>query len=81
MLAGFRRRLEREDEDRLHLAWETAALTGAAMAGKLKPFKHYRQRRNGGRQSPREMLAALRGFQAKGAKMKITRIPLAPSTT
>lgn len=79
-MAGAAARTTREVEDRLTSAWTTAALSGAASAGKLKPLKHYlgqlRRSANGGRQTPQEILAALRAFQAGGANMTIRKIEL-----
>lgn len=70
-MKAVRKRLEREDDDRLVMAWQTAALCGAAQAGKLKPLKHY-LRKPGPKQKQSDMLAILKEFQARGAGMKIT---------
>ncbi len=72
-MQGVRKRLESEARLRVRTAWETAVFVGAAWAGKLKPLSHYIAT-PARRQTGSEMLAILREFQAKGAKMKIKRI-------
>jgi hypothetical protein len=73
-MQGVRKRMEREAEARLTQSWEAAAMTGAAMSGKLKPLRHYLGNRSRKRQTPREMLDVLRMFQAAGANMTIRQI-------
>jgi hypothetical protein len=70
---GVRKRLEREAEERVALAWQTGVFAATAQAGKLKPLKHY-LRKQGQKQSAQEMLAIMRMFQASGAKMRITEL-------
>jgi hypothetical protein len=72
-MKGVRKRLEREADDRVALAWQTGVFAATAQAGKLKPLKHY-LRRPGQKQSASEMLAIMRTFQAGGAAMRITEI-------
>lgn len=71
-MKGVRQRLKTEAEARTEQAWHTGAFGAAAQAGKLKPLRKYL--RKSGQQTPAEMLAVLRSFQAKGAKMTIERI-------
>jgi hypothetical protein len=70
-MAGVRKRLEREADDQIALAWQTGVFAATAQAGKLKPLKHY-LRKPGRKQSGEEMVAIMRQFQARGAAMKIT---------
>lgn len=72
-MKGVRRRMERESDAQVALAWQTGAFAAAAQAGKLKPLRHY-IRKPGPVQKPSEMLSILREFQARGAGMKITKI-------
>lgn len=74
-MEGVRKRLEREAEADVRLAWQVAAMSAAAQAGKLKPLRHYLAKQPG-QQTPAQMLAALREFQARGARMKIERVRL-----
>lgn len=70
-MQGVRKRLVAENEAETRVAWTTAAFSGAAQAGKLKPLRNYLRKAR--RQTPQEMLAVLKSFQAGGAKMKIER--------
>lgn len=72
VMEGVRKRLQRERDDRIALAWETAAFTRTE---RLKPLKQYLGNGPAKRQAPSEMLAALRAFQAAGANMTIRRVP------
>ncbi len=72
-MKGVRKRLERENDDRLALAWQTAAFGGAAQAGKLKPLKHYM--RKSGPQSPKEMVEMLKTMGAR-SNMTVRRVKL-----
>ena len=74
-MAGVRKRVEREGEGRIIGAWLTAAYSGAAQAGKLKPLKHY-LKKPARRQTPQEMLAVFRSFHAAGAAMTIRQVSL-----
>lgn len=76
VIAGVRRRSERDAEFDLWRAYTVASLSAVAQAGKLKPFSHYRRKLTGGSvaQTPQEMLQALKAFQSNGAPMKISRI-------
>lgn len=76
-MQGVRKRLEREAELYISTAWHIGVFAAAAQAGKIKPLRHY-LRKPGVAQKPNEMIAALREFQARGAKMKITRIRRSP---
>lgn len=52
-MRGTRRRLKAEAEDRIALAWQTGAFSGAAQSkGGLKPLNHYLKR------PPRKMSSA-----------------------
>lgn len=64
------RKLDRE----LLVAHQGAAWTGAAYAGKLKPFKYYRKDRPQHKQSPDDMLAALNTLHEMGAPMTIRQV-------
>ena len=67
--------MERETESDLWRAYTVASLTATASAGKLKGYQHYlRKIKPPVAQTPKEMLEALRSFQAGGAAMKFTRI-------
>jgi hypothetical protein len=70
-MTGVRKRLERELDNQVALAWQSGMFSAAAQNGKLKPLKHY-LRKSGAKQTPEEMLAVLRMFQDRGATMKIT---------
>jgi hypothetical protein len=72
-MKGVRKRMERESDAQITLAWQTGAFAASAQAGKLKPLRSY-IRKPGPVQKPSEMLAHLREFQARGAGMKITKI-------
>lgn len=72
-MAGARKRLEREAENQIALAWQTGVFAATAQAGKIKPLAHY-LRKPGQRQSPEEMMAVMRSFQEGGAAMRITEI-------
>lgn len=71
VMNGVRKRLEREADNRVALAWQTGVFAATAQAGKLKPLKHY-LRKSGQKQSADEMIAIMRDFKARGANMKIT---------
>lgn len=73
-MEGVRKRLLRDGEADLRLAWHTGGFSASASVGKLKPLRTYLAGNKA--QTPAEMLAVLRSFQAKGAKMTITRIRL-----
>ena len=70
-MQGVRKRLERQADDQIALAWQTGVFAATAQAGKLKPLRHY-LRKPAQKQSSSEMLSILREFQARGAGMKIT---------
>lgn len=72
-MKGVRRRMERESDAQVALAWQTGAFAAAAQAGKLKPLWHY-IRKPMPVQKPSEMLSILREFQARGAGMTIKKI-------
>jgi hypothetical protein len=75
VVAGVRRRLQREREDRLVLAHETAALGGAAHAGKLQDVDHYLEKiRPRTRKTPEQLLRVLQDAAARGAPMTIRRV-------
>jgi len=62
-MAAARKRLEREDEDRLELAWHTAHFTRVE---KLRPLKSYLKKRGKPAKVPVEqVLDRLRGMAAK----------------
>lgn len=72
-MQGVRARLELLAEEGTRQSWEAAAFSSLAAVGKLKALRYYlRQRRPG--QTPKEMLAVMREFQARGARMTIRRI-------
>lgn len=70
---GAARAAERKHERDLLVAHHGAAWTGAAYAGKLKPFSHYRQDQQQA-QSPDDMLSTLIALQDMGAPMTIEQI-------
>lgn len=72
VMQGVRKRLKAELDGRTRQAWEGAGFAALASVGKLKDLKHYLGSSRS--QTPQEMLAVLRSFKAKGAKMTITRI-------
>lgn len=63
-MQGAVRRIEREAEMSNRQAWNTASMTGAAMAGKLKPYESvFRPRIKAGvAQSPAVLEANLRAL-------------------
>jgi len=66
---------KRQSERDVSLAWHTAAFTAAAKAGKLKKLDHYlKQPRRRPAQTPSDMLAVMREFQARGAKMTFKQV-------
>lgn len=70
----MRRRLQREREDRLILAWESAALGGAASAGKLPPLDECLARvRPRVKLTAKQMLQVFRDLQGAGAPITITQ--------
>lgn len=70
-MKAVRKRMERDADDRVAMAWQTGVFAATAQAGKLKPLKHY-LRKPSEKQSPSDMLAVMRSFQARGSSMKIT---------
>lgn len=72
-MKAVRKRMEREADDRVGLAWQTGVFAATAQAGKIKPLKHY-LRKPGQKQSAEDMVAIMRDFQARGAAMRITEI-------
>lgn len=70
---GAARAAEREHERRLMIAHHGAAWTGAAYAGKLKQFSHYRPEKER-IQSADDMLDTLITLQEMGAPMTIEQI-------
>lgn len=74
-MKAVRRRLENEADQRLATSWTTAALSGSAQNGKLKPLKHY-LRKPTKAQTPRDMLAALMAHKNNGVNMTIRKIEL-----
>lgn len=71
-MAGARRRLEREEDDRVKLAHLTALFTRAQkLSGDVR--KYLPRRGPDKAQTPADMLAALRTLQAGGAPMTITK--------
>lgn len=74
-MEAVRKRLERDMEAQLTMAWNNAAFTGAAQAGKLKPLRNY-LRKAPAAQKPAEMLAAMLAHQSNGVKMTVRKINL-----
>lgn len=71
VMQGVRKRMERDFETSLSLAWHNAAFTGATQSkGGLKPLRHYLRKP----QSPGEMVAMLKTMGAK-SDMKVRRVP------
>ena len=71
-MIGVRARMTQESEGGVVDAWQTAALSGAAAAGKLKPLNHYLRKQT--IQSPAEMLATLRSLNKDGKLMTIRKV-------
>ncbi len=71
IMEGAARAAKQKFESEVTLAWHTAALSGQAQNGKLKKLKHYL---GGGQkpkaQTPKEMIALLKGFEKHGMKIK-----------
>jgi hypothetical protein len=66
---------ERKIEKDLLVAHQGAAWTGAAFAGKLKPFRHYRPiKKDEEVQGTDEILSAMLTLQSLGAPMNIERV-------
>lgn len=59
VMKGVRKRLEAQNEANTALAWQSAAFTGAASVGKLKPLREY-LRKPPRKMSNAEMLANMR---------------------
>jgi hypothetical protein len=72
-MEGASRAAERKFERELLTAHQGAAWTGAAYAGKLKKFSHYRPQKQQ-EQSSDQMLGALIALQDMGAPMTIEQI-------
>lgn len=72
-MEGAARAAERQFDRDLSLAWHTAAFSGAAQAGKLKPLEKYRVKPQKV-QTPDEMLNTLMVLQEMGAPMTIEQI-------
>jgi hypothetical protein len=74
-MEGASRAAKRKHDADLFRAYDAAAFNGAAFAGKLDKLRKYLPKSaTPRRQTPSEMIAALREFQARGANMTITRI-------
>lgn len=71
-MQGVRKRMKRDHDAAMSLAWHSAAFGAQAQAGKLKRLDHYTGRQQ--RQTPQQMLAVMRDLQSRGAKMKITKV-------
>jgi len=63
-MKGVRKRLEREAQGQIVLAWHTGAFSSAAQAGKLKPLREYVDLPRP-KQTPEQMLAVLREFKRR----------------
>lgn len=75
MIGAVRRRLQREREERLELAHDTAALTGAAMAGKLGRLETYLAKvRPRPKRGIADMIATLRDAAARGMPLRIAKV-------
>ncbi|MGJ0236986.1 hypothetical protein ACQEPB_00495 [Novosphingobium fluoreni] len=62
VMRGVRKRMKREAEDRITLAWQTGAFTGATQSKSgLKPLNHY-LRRPPAMMTAAEMLANMRAL-------------------
>lgn len=75
--ASLRGRAKARDlkaEQNVVLAWQTAAFSGAAQAGKLKPLANYLPSARPKPQTADEMLSVLRQFKARGAPMNIRKV-------
>jgi hypothetical protein len=73
IMEGAGRAAERKFDRELLVAHQGAAWVGAAYAGKLKPFKHYRPEKTR-EQSPGDMIGTLMALQDMGAPMTIEQI-------
>lgn len=72
IMAGVRKRLEREAEASIRQAYDTARFSAAAQVNKLGPLDKYLRKTSG--QKPSEMLAVLKAIRASGADMTIRRV-------
>lgn len=70
-MRGVANRMRAEGEARTALAWQCAALSGLAQAGKLKPLDQYLAP-SPGKASPGTIARRLKDYIARGAPMTIT---------
>lgn len=75
-MEGAARAAKRRGEAAAYQAWQTGFFSGLAHAGKLKKADHYIKsaKRSAPARHPSEMLAAMREFAARGAKMSFKRV-------
>ena len=72
-MEGAARAAKRKHEGETALAWQTAAFSAAAQAGKLKDLGHYISMPKR-KQTPDEMLAVFKTIAERGAPMDIRQI-------
>jgi hypothetical protein len=73
-MEGAARAAKQRHESETVLAWQTAAFSAAAQAGKLKKLEHYLPKQPRKAQTTSEMLAVLKGMASSGAPMNIRQI-------
>lgn len=72
MISGARRRAQREREERVILAYETAAFTRAEKLGSLESYLE--KTRPQPKRGIAEMIATLRDAEARGIPLKVTKV-------
>jgi hypothetical protein len=73
-MQAVRKRRQAQQNAAIRQAWETAAFTAMTQSRSgLKPLRHYLSTAPRS-QTPEDMLAVMREFQARGAKMTFTRV-------
>lgn len=73
-MEGAARAAERQFDRDVSLAWHTAALGGAAQAGKLKRLDRYLSKKSDRAQTPDEMIGTLLVLKDMGAPMSIREV-------
>ena len=73
-MEGAARAAKNKLESETALAWQTAAPSAAAQAGKLKKLEHYLPKKQRRGQTTDEMLAVFKEFAARGSPMNIRQV-------